>query len=63
MDLHRTPFNSHDCGDCPIRHRAVCARCDDRELELLEQMKYYRSYEAGQTVIWSGDRWISSARW
>nr|WP_199178655.1 Crp/Fnr family transcriptional regulator [Acidimangrovimonas sediminis] len=48
-------FNSHDCGDCPIRHRAVCARCDDRELDELEQIKYYRSYEAGQTVVWSGD--------
>ena len=22
----------------------------------LEQMKYYRSFQAGQTVIWSGDR-------
>ena len=44
------------CGDCPIRHRAVCARCDATELEQLEQIKYYRSFEAGQTVIWSGDR-------
>jgi CRP/FNR family transcriptional regulator len=25
-------------------------------LEQLEQIKYYRSFEAGQTVIWSGDR-------
>lgn len=47
---------SHDCGDCPIRYRAVCARCEDDELQRLEQMKYYRSYQAGQTVIWSGDR-------
>ncbi|MFZ1470767.1 MAG: Crp/Fnr family transcriptional regulator [Paracoccaceae bacterium] len=45
-----------DCGDCPIRHRAVCARCDTDELALLEQVKYYRSYQAGQTIIWSGDR-------
>jgi CRP/FNR family transcriptional regulator, anaerobic regulatory protein len=47
---------SHDCGDCPIRHRAVCARCEGDELQRLEQMKYYRSFQAGQTVIWSGDR-------
>ena len=46
----------HDCGDCPIRHRAVCARCETDELQKLEQIKYYRSYQAGQTVIWSGDR-------
>ena len=46
----------HECVDCPIRHRAVCARCEVHELEELETFKYYRSYEAGQTVIWSGDR-------
>ena len=48
-------FTSHDCGSCQIRHRAVCARCDDDELARLEEIKYYRSFEAGQTVIWSGD--------
>ena len=46
----------HDCHACPIRHRAVCARCDSDELMLLEQMKYYRTYQAGTTVVWSGDR-------
>jgi CRP/FNR family transcriptional regulator len=46
----------HECGDCPIRHRAVCARCETDELAQLEQIKYYRSFQAGQTVIWSGDR-------
>jgi len=45
-----------NCGDCPIRHRAVCARCESDELARLEEMKYYRSFEAGQTVVWSGDR-------
>ena len=45
-----------DCAECPIRHRAVCARCESDELERLEQIKYYRSYEPGQTVVWSGDR-------
>ena len=52
-DLHTVAQN---CGDCPIRHRAVCARCEADELQLLEQIKYYRSYQAGQTVIWSGDK-------
>ena len=46
----------HACVDCPIRHRAVCARCEVDELEELETFKYYRTFEAGQTVIWSGDR-------
>lgn len=44
------------CAACPIRHRAVCARCDSDELARLEQMKYYRSFQVGQPVIWSGDR-------
>ncbi len=45
-----------DCQDCPIRHRAVCARCEPAELKRLEEIKYYRSFEAGQTVIWGGDK-------
>lgn len=45
-----------DCADCPIRHRAVCARCDTDELALLEDIKYYRSFTSGQTIMWAGDR-------
>lgn len=57
MSVHRDIRSpSQDCGACPIRHRAVCARCEADELVQLEQIKYYRSYEAGQTVIWSGDK-------
>ncbi|MGR3622602.1 transcriptional regulator FnrL [Pseudophaeobacter sp.] len=44
-----------NCADCPIRHRAVCARCEADELEALDTIKYYRTYEAGQPIIWSGD--------
>ncbi|GAA4218146.1 CRP/FNR family transcriptional regulator [Sagittula marina] len=47
---------SQECEECPIRHRAVCARCETDELERLEQIKYYRKFEAGQMVIWSGDK-------
>ncbi len=56
MSVHETHAAHMSCGDCPIRHRAVCARCDTDELGMLEDIKYYRSYEAGQTVVWSGDR-------
>ena len=56
MAHHDLKLSAHDCGDCPIRHRAVCARCDGDELKQLEEIKYYRSFQAGQTVIWSGDR-------
>ena len=44
------------CDTCPIRHRAVCATCDPDELGLLEEIKYYRSFEAGQPIVFSGDR-------
>ena len=52
-DLKAAP---RECGDCPIRHRAVCARCEADELEALDQIKFYRSFEVGQTVIWAGDK-------
>ena len=48
-------FDTRDCGTCPIRHQAVCARCEADELERLDSIKYYRSYEAGQPIVWSGD--------
>jgi len=51
-----TPHALAKCDDCPIRHRAVCARCEPNELQSLEEIKYYRSFEAGQTIIWSGDK-------
>ncbi|WP_109310721.1 MULTISPECIES: transcriptional regulator FnrL [Ruegeria] len=52
----KAQFDHTNCSDCPIRHRAVCAHCDVDELEELEGIKYYRTFEAGQTVIWSGDQ-------
>lgn len=45
-----------ECETCPVRSQSVCARCDTEELAALELMKYHRSYEAGQTIVWSGDR-------
>jgi CRP/FNR family transcriptional regulator len=56
MSVHTPKLAPQDCGDCPIRHRAVCSRCETDELARLEDMKYYRSFQAGQTLIWSGDR-------
>ena len=44
------------CGECPIRHRAVCARCETDELARLEAIKYYRNFEAGQPIVWSHDK-------
>ena len=43
------------CSECPIRHRAVCSRCEDDELERLDTIKVYRSFEAGQPILWRGE--------
>ena len=52
-----------DCGDCPIRHRAVCAYCESAELDTLERMKSYKTYEPGDPILWAGDpmRFVASA--
>lgn len=53
IDLKGHP---RDCSSCPIRHRAVCSRCDDDELSELNSIKYYRTFEAGQPIAFTGDR-------
>ena len=52
MNLDIAPVK---CGECPIKHRAICARCDSTELLMLEQMKSYRSYAAGDVIMWAGE--------
>jgi CRP/FNR family transcriptional regulator len=43
------------CSECPIRHRAVCARCDDSEFVTLESIKTYKSFAAGDPILRRGD--------
>ena len=43
------------CNSCPIRHRAICARCDTDELDLLAAIKTYKTIPAGQPIGWRGD--------
>lgn len=43
------------CSQCPIRHRAVCSKCDDDELAVLEKIKSYRSFSAGDAIFWRQD--------
>lgn len=54
--LERGQHGEMRCAECPIRYRAVCAHCEADELALLEGMKFYRSYEPGQAIVWEGDR-------
>lgn len=43
------------CASCPVRHRAVCARANSDELTLLDSVKFYKTYQAGQTIALRGD--------
>lgn len=56
MSIQQVPIIAPKCEACPIRHRAVCARCETDELAALDAIKFYRSFESGQTLIWAGDR-------
>jgi len=47
--------NMRSCADCPIRYNAVCSQCEPDELEVLEEIKYYRTYAAGQTIFFADD--------
>lgn len=53
--MNKIPNIRVKCGDCPIKYRAVCSRCDDDEINLLEHIKVYRTFEAGQPILWRGD--------
>ncbi|MBW4961705.1 transcriptional regulator FnrL [Sulfitobacter sp. CW3] len=44
------------CTECPIRHRAVCAHCSGDELDVLEQLKTYKTFKAGDPILWRGDK-------
>ncbi len=55
MNNRPMSFGASDCADCPIRHRAVCARCDTDELKTLEAIKYYRTFVAGEVIVWAGE--------
>jgi CRP/FNR family transcriptional regulator len=43
------------CEDCPIHHRAVCAKCEGEELAYLESIKIYRSFRSGEVMFRKGD--------
>ena len=50
------------CSDCPIRHRAVCAECDDGEFDVLERIKSYVTIPKGGAIVAAGEplRYLSS---
>ncbi|MFY0690556.1 MAG: Crp/Fnr family transcriptional regulator [Paracoccaceae bacterium] len=56
MVMSALPSSLKSCSDCPIKYRAVCAKCDSDELTQLEAIKYYRRYEAGQSILFAGDK-------
>lgn len=62
MTLAQNSSTFMSCSDCNIRYRAVCATCDGAELKRLEEIKYYRSFDAGQSIMFEGDemRFVAS---
>ncbi len=55
MKLTKTSMEFASCADCNIRNRAVCSTCDATELKQLEDIKYYRTFDAGQPIMFEGD--------
>jgi CRP/FNR family transcriptional regulator len=55
MTLSHKSSDFTPCADCNIRYRAVCSTCDNNELSKLEEIKYYRTYDAGQPIMFEGD--------
>ena len=55
MVVHVPQLGRVECSRCPIRHRAVCAKCDSDELAHLDAIKSYRSWKAGETVVMEGE--------
>ncbi|MDT8344712.1 MAG: Crp/Fnr family transcriptional regulator [Thermohalobaculum sp.] len=44
------------CADCGIRTRAVCSYCGPQDLQLLDAIKFYKTYDPGQEIVAAGER-------
>ena len=55
MNVAQAERGFASCSECNIRNRAVCATCDADELTRLEEIKYYRTFDAGQPIMYEGD--------
>ncbi|MBF9035300.1 helix-turn-helix domain-containing protein [Rhodobacterales bacterium HKCCE2091] len=44
-----------ECGECPIRTRAVCSLCEPHELNALDGIKSYREIPAGKRLYEAGE--------
>lgn len=43
------------CGQCPIRHRAVCSYSNPADLAQLDAAKFYRDYAPGEEIVSEGE--------
>lgn len=46
---------AESCEGCPIQHRAVCAYCEKSEKIILDAVKTYKYYKAGDQIVFAGD--------
>jgi CRP/FNR family transcriptional regulator, anaerobic regulatory protein len=49
-----SPTLNVQCSDCPVRQHTVCADCGPSELEKLDVLKRYKTFQAGQTIVRAG---------
>lgn len=55
LNTERSTNDRQRCGACPIRERAICARCDTDELAELDAIKSYRTYAPGREIVAAGE--------
>ena len=56
LHIFNLPNVAGDCGRCPIRYQAICSRCNDDELAILDHMKSYRTFAKGEAIYYVGEK-------
>lgn len=55
LHIFNLPNMAGGCGSCPIRYHAICSRCNDDELTILDHMKSYRTFAKGEVISYVGE--------
>lgn len=66
MALARTVDSSHQeaarflgaaqrCGECPVRHKAICGTLSPEQLAKVERMRLYRRLLQDEPIAWQGE--------
>ena len=55
LHIFNLPNVAGDSGRCPIRYQAICSRCNDDELAILDHMKSYCTFAKGEAIYYVGE--------